>query len=72
MSLTQVIENSHMAGGDGIFMVFQPAKNYARIPGFRDTPFGISCFGVPESVAEWRMPQNLHPDRGQATGKREE
>jgi len=32
-------------------MGFYPLENYARIPGFRDTAFGISYFGVPETVA---------------------
>ena len=48
------------------FSWVSPPENYARIPGFRDTAFGISYFGVPETVLEWRMPQNLHPDSGAA------
>src|SRR5579864_1382076 len=44
-----------MVVADEIFMVFHPLENYARIPGFRDTAFGISYFGVPEAVPESRM-----------------
>src|SRR5579864_7206933 len=56
------IENSYMVVRRWVFHGFHPFENYARIPGFRDTAFGISYFGVPETVPESRMPQNPRRD----------
>ena len=48
-----------MVAGDGFFMISPPSKTMLgfRDSGtFRDRPFGISYFGVPENVPESGIP----------------